>query len=264
MCKQDIEEFVAYAAKLADEKSHAQLFCDRLFRAFGHKGILEADGNLEVRVKEAESKSTKYIDCLWSPPGKDGVLIEMKRKDIKNLESHFPQARDYWMNLIPSRDIGPGCRKPRYIVLCNFDKFIIYDEFIKKDEVTLNELPDRYTCLSFIEGRTPLFNNNIEDISKDAARLIGELYQYLTIDKQEDKKQTQHFILQCVLALFSEDVELLPRGFFTQIIQDSLDGRCNAYDEIRGLFQQMANPVPARDGKLKGIRYFNGGLFSNR
>ena len=105
----------------------------------------------------------------------------MKRKDIKNLESHFPQARDYWMNLVPSRDIGAGCRKPRYIVLCNFDKFVIYDELNKVDEVTIDELPERYTCLAFLEGKTPLFNNNTEDISKDAAKLIGELYQYLTI-----------------------------------------------------------------------------------
>ena len=263
MRKEDVDEFVSYVKDnlVGDEKGQAQLFCDRLFRAFGHKGIFEADGNLEVRVKESETEKTKFIDCLWSPAGKDGVLIEMKRKDIKNLESHFPQARDYWMNLVPSRDIGPGCRKPRYIVLCNFDKFIIYDEFNKVDEVTLDELPERYTCLSFLEGKAPLFKNNTEDISKDAARLIGELYQYLTIDKQEDKERTQHFILQCVLALFSEDVELLPKGFFTQIIQDCLDSKCDAYDEIGNLFRQMANPVPARAGKLKDIRYFNGGLF---
>ena len=263
MRKQEIEEFVSYVKEnlTGDEKGQAQLFCDRLFRAFGHKGILEADGNLEVRVKEAKSEKIKFIDCLWSPAGKDGVLIEMKRKDIKNLESHFPQARDYWMNLVPTRDIGPGCRKPRYIVLCNFEKFIIYDELNKVDEVTLEELPERYTCMSFLEGKAPLFNNNVEDISKEAATLIGELYQYLTINKQEDKERTQHFILQCVLALFSEDVELLPKGFFTQIIQDCLDGKCDAYDEIGNLFRQMANPVQARAGKLKNIRYFNGGLF---
>ena len=253
MRKDDIEEFVSYvkANLTGDEKGQAQLFCDRLFRAYGHKGIFEADGGLEVRVKEADSKATKYID--W--------LIEMKRRDVKNLESHFPQARDYWIGLLPSRDIGPGCRKPRYIVLCNFDKFIVYDEFNKVDEVTLDELPERHTCLAFLEGKTPLFQNNTEDISKDAAGLIGELYQYLTIEQGEDEVRTQHFILQCVLALFSEDFDLLPRGFFTQMIQDCLDDKCEAYDEFGNLFRQMANPVQARAGKFKDIKYFNGGLF---
>lgn len=263
MRKDDIEEFVSYvkANLTGDEKGQAQLFCDRLFRAYGHKGIFEADGGLEVRVKEADSKATKYIDCLWCPQNKDGVLIEMKRRDVKNLESHFPQARDYWIGLLPSRDIGPGCRKPRYIVLCNFDKFIVYDEFNKVDEVTLDELPERHTCLAFLEGKTPLFQNNTEDISKDAAGLIGELYQYLTIEQGEDEVRTQHFILQCVLALFSEDFDLLPRGFFTQMIQDCLDDKCEAYDEFGNLFRQMANPVQARAGKFKDIKYFNGGLF---
>lgn len=263
MRKQAIQEFVSFVKHdlTGDERGQAQTFCDRLFRAYGQKGIFEAQGKLEARIKIADSNTTNYIDCLWSPPGKDGVLIEMKKKEIKDLESHLQQARDYWDNLKPTVDIGPGCRKPRYVILCNFDRFVIYDEFNKVDEVTIDELPDRYTCMSFLEGYTPIFNNNTESISKEAANLIGELYQYLTIDKKEDKATTQHFILQCVLALFSEDVELLPKGFFTQIIQDCLDGKCNAYDEIGSLFRQMANPVRARAGKFKDIPYFNGGLF---
>jgi len=35
----EIKEFIEYAQKLkGDEKSEAQLFTDRLFRAFGHGG----------------------------------------------------------------------------------------------------------------------------------------------------------------------------------------------------------------------------------
>ncbi len=267
MNRQDIEEFVSYVKNnlKGDEKGQAQVFCDRLFCAFGQKGVFEAGGSLEARVKvnEGERDTTKFIDCLWSPAHRDGVLIEMKKKDVVNLESHFPQARDYWMNLVPSRDIGPGCRKPRYIVLCNFDKFIIYDECNKVDEVTLEELPERYSCLSFLEGKTPSFQNNTESISRDAANLIGELYQYLTIEKKENITRAQHFILQCVLALFSEDVELLPKDFFTQILQDCLDGTRDPYDEISGLFRQMASDKPARAGRFKDIRYFNGGLFKD-
>ena len=267
MNKQDIEEFVSYVKKYlrGDEKGQAQTFCDRLFCAFGQKGIFEAGGSLEARIKvnEGERDTTKFIDCLWSPAHRDGVLIEMKKKDIVNLESHFPQARDYWMSLVPARDIGPGCRKPRYIVLCNFDKFIIYDECNKVDEVSLEELPERYSCLSFLEGKTPSFQNNTESISRDAANLIGELYQYLTIEKKEDITRAQHFILQCVLSLFSEDVELLPKNFFTQILQDCLDDNRDPYDEISGLFRQMASDKPARAGRFKDIRYFNGGLFKD-
>ena len=219
MRKQDIEEFVSFVKNdlTGDERGQAQTFCDRLFRAYGQKGIFEAQGKLEARIK----------------------------------------------NLKPSIDIGPGCRKPRYVILCNFDRFVIYDEFNKVDEVTIDELPERYTCMGFLEGNTPIFNNNTESVSKEAANLIGELYQYLTFEKKEDVAQTQHFILQCVLALFSEDIELLPKGFFTQILQDCLDGKSNPYDEIGNLFRQMASEKPARAGKFKDIKYFNGGLFND-
>ena len=265
MRKQDIEEFVSFVKNdlSGDERGQAQTFCDRLFRAYGQKGIFEAQGKLEARIKIADTNTTNYIDCLWSPPGKDGVLIEMKKKEIKDLESHLKQARDYWDNLKPSQDIGPGCRKPRYVILCNFDRFVIYDEFNKVDEVTIDELPERYTCMGFLEGNTPIFNNNTESVSKEAANLIGELYQYLTFEKKEDVTRTQHFILQCVLALFSEDIELLPKDFFTQILQDCLDGKSNPYDEIGNLFRQMASERPARGGKFKDIKYFNGGLFND-
>ena len=37
-----LQEFVEYAKTMKDEKGEAQLFCDRLFQAFGHKGLIEA------------------------------------------------------------------------------------------------------------------------------------------------------------------------------------------------------------------------------
>ena len=47
-----IQQFVAYARTLeGDEKGEAQVFCDRLFQAFGHGGYKEAGATLEFRVK---------------------------------------------------------------------------------------------------------------------------------------------------------------------------------------------------------------------
>lgn len=87
MRKQDIEEFVSFVKNdlTGDERGQAQTFCDRLFRAYGQKGIFEAQGKLEARIKIADTNTTNYIDCLWSPPGKDGVLIEMKKKGNQRL-----------------------------------------------------------------------------------------------------------------------------------------------------------------------------------
>ncbi len=71
---QQLQEFVQYVKRLkGDEKGEAQLFCDRFFRAFGYGGILEANGELEARIKFSSTGRTKFADCLWSPDGKDGV-----------------------------------------------------------------------------------------------------------------------------------------------------------------------------------------------
>jgi hypothetical protein len=49
-----LTEFSAWVAKhiTGDEKGEAQIFLDRLFIAFGHKGIKEAGATLEMRVKK--------------------------------------------------------------------------------------------------------------------------------------------------------------------------------------------------------------------
>ncbi|MGL4375211.1 MAG: hypothetical protein ACRCT1_02140, partial [Microcoleaceae cyanobacterium] len=62
-----ITGFVDYVRTLkGDEKGEAQVFCDRLFQAFGHQGYKEAGAELEYRVK-AKGKTTKFADLLWRP-----------------------------------------------------------------------------------------------------------------------------------------------------------------------------------------------------
>jgi len=106
-----LADFVAYAHSLAgDEKSEAQIFLDRMFRAFGHDGLHEAGATLEFRIKKRSQKGTAFADLVWKPT----VLIEMKRRGV-DLSRHYRQAFDYWVNLVPNR--------PRYVILCNFDEF---------------------------------------------------------------------------------------------------------------------------------------------
>ena len=90
---QNLKEFVHFAAALkGDEKGESQIFLDRLFKAFGHSGVLEIGGQLEYRVRW--NKTTKFADLVWPKR----VLIEMKKRGEK-LQRHYLQVRDYWMNL---------------------------------------------------------------------------------------------------------------------------------------------------------------------
>src|ERR1039457_4548154 len=70
----------------------------------------------------------------------------------------------------------------------------------------------------------------------------------------------QHFILQMLVALFAEDIDLLPKYFVTQILEDC-STPASAYDLIGGLFEAMNTNPPMTGGRFKGVSYFKGGLF---
>ena len=65
--KDKISDFTAWAAAhiTGDEKGEAQIFLDRLFQAFGQRGIKEAGAALEKRVKKADAGGTAFADLVW-------------------------------------------------------------------------------------------------------------------------------------------------------------------------------------------------------
>jgi len=255
---QHIQTFVDYASRLkGDEKSESQVFLEHLFQAFGHSSLAESGIVLENRVKKREGKGKKFADLVW--PGK--VLIEMKSRGQK-LERHYRQVFDYWVYLTPHR--------PRWVILCNFDEFWIYDFDIQVDEpldkVNLIDLPHRVSSFSFLKPicEEPVFGLNRVQVTRDAADLVAKTFNSL-IARGIDREQAQRLILQCVVCLFSEDLKLLPDDFFTRLLSDcinSVNPPLESFEKLGGLFRQMNEKKPATGGRYTGIRYFNGGLFA--
>lgn len=249
--------FVEYAKPLGDEKGEAQVFCDRLFQAFGHDGYKEAGATLEARQTKAKGKGKKFIDLLWKPH----VLIEMKSAGEK-LHLHYQQAFDYWLQAVPNR--------PRYVVLCNFKEFWVYD-FDKQmgepvDTVALEDLPKRYPALNFLfpSNPKPIFGNDREKVSREAADKMAELFRGLVKRPKNPipRDQAQRFVLQLVVAMFAEDIDLMPAATIRSIYDDCVENGQSPYDLFGSLFRQMNDPKAAEAGRFKGVRYFNGGLFS--
>lgn len=251
---ENIKKFVSYAHLLkGDEKGEAQVFCDRLFQAFCHNGYKEAGAELEFRIKSKSTKGTSYADLIWKPR----LILEMKKGGEK-LYKHYKQAFHYWQYAVPNR--------PRYMILCNFREFWIYD-FDKQldvpiDVVSLNDLPKRYTALNFLfpENPTPIFGNDREAVSREAANKVAQLFNSLS-KRGISRVQAQHFVLQIVVAMFAEDIDLMPCGTVLKIAEDCLEKGQSTYDLFRALFSQMNSPQRAKDGRFKNVPYFNGGLF---
>ena len=251
-----LAEFTAWCAKhvTGDEKGDAQLFLDRLFQAFGHAGLKEAGATLEFRViKAAEAGgATSFADLVWKPV----VLIEMKKRGEK-LEKHRAQAERYWTHLAPNR--------PRYVVLCNFDEFRVYDFDTDpdqpKDTVALKDLPERWGPLAFLAPGSPkpTFDNDREVVTRQAADCLADCFRKL-VKRGVPQPMAQRFTLQMLVALFAEDIDLLPRYFVTQVLEDCTTP-ASAHDLIGGLFEAMNTNPPIAGGRFKGVNYFNGGLF---
>ncbi len=253
---ESLDKFVSFCKQhiKGQEKKEAQTFLERFFRAFGHEGALEAGASYEEAIKQGSKKGkTGFADLVWKPR----VLIEMKKRG-ENLSKHYSQAFDYWTRLVPER--------PRYVLLCNFDEFWIFDFDIQLDTpvdvIPLEQLPERAGAFAFMEfgDKTPVFRNNQLEVTERAARRMGELL--LELEKRGIEKLTaQRFILQCVLAMFAEDRQLLPRDMFVSCVQDCMGG-ASSYDVLGGLFREMNLPGITPAGRYKDVDYFNGGLFS--
>ncbi|WP_353258548.1 type IIL restriction-modification enzyme MmeI, partial [Prochlorothrix hollandica] len=252
---ESLQKFVQFCQTLkGDEKGESQIFLDRWFRAFGHEGAIEAGAVYEARVKKgSKTGKTGFADLVWKPR----VLIEMKKRG-EDLNKHYSQVFEYWTRLVPDR--------PRYVILCNFDEFWIFDFDLQLDTpvdtIALAQLPERISAFSFMElvNRAPVFRNNQVEVTERAARRMGQLLLELK-QRGVDGLVAQRFILQCVLAMFAEDRGLLPNSLFIASVQDCLKGE-SSYDVLGGLFREMNTPGVTPSGRYQGVDYFNGGLFS--
>lgn len=251
-----LQQLAAYRAQhlSGDEKGEAQVFLERLFQAFGHAGYAEAGAKLEMRIKARDTRGTSFADLVWKPR----VLVEMKKAGT-DLSKHYRQAFDYWLRAVPNR--------PRYVVLCNFDEFWIYDFDHQLDEpvdrVALTDLARRWEVFGFMlpVEQPAQFHNDLVGVTRESAVRLAALFNTL-ITRGVARDVAQRFVLQAVMAMFAEDIRLLPMHSFTAAVTDARAGTGSAYDLIFGLFGAMNTPGVTAGGRFAGTPYFNGGLYA--
>ena len=179
------------------------------------------------------------------------------KKRGEELSKHYRQAFAYWLDLVPDR--------PQYVVLCNFDELWVYDLNWQNDEpvdkVRVEDLPLRWEALAFLlpTPEPPRFENDLVQLTRDTAGTVSGVFNAL-ITRGVDRAVAQRFTLQCVMAMFGEDVGLLPRHSFSEALDESL-GDGNAYDLVFGLFREMNEPGVTPGGRFAGTPFFNGGLY---
>ena len=256
-----------------DEKGEAQPFLEHFFRALGHAGTKEAGAILEYRiakrpgseqlelladepeVKKKRSGGKKFADLLWP----DRVLIEMKRRG-EHLEKHYDQLFGYWTQIVPKR--------PPYAILCNFDEFWIYDLneqlYEPVDRIATRDLPTRWRSFTFLAPQPdrPIFDNNRVEVTRSAASRMAQVFRLLIGERGFARPRAQRFILQLLVALVSEDLDLLPNSILTRILGEALENPRSSYNLLDGLFRAMNSRKSDDGGRFADVKYFNGGLFA--
>jgi hypothetical protein len=237
------------------ERSGAQSFLNDLLDCYG-------TSRRTVGAEFESRQEKRFLDLLW--PGV--CIVEMKAPaEAGRLSKHRKQALDYWKG---AADPARGQAAPRFVVLCAFQRFEIWEpgRFPSEPRTSfgLIELPDRYDALLFLAGDEPVFVGGHAAVTLQAARLMSGLSRILADRRCGGPDERRDFILQAVWSMFAEDLGQIPGHRFTRIVEELIaHPQRSSADELGRLFEVLNDPAPERPthGLYAGVPYANGGLF---
>ena len=269
--KKAAKNFAEYWKDRGDEKSDSQSFWLSFVREV--LGVDEPEKFIlfEERVK---LDHTSFIDGYIPSTH---VLIEQKKKGLNlrspikqsdgSLLTPFQQAQRYSAAL-------PYSQRPRWIITCNFEEFLIYDmekPTGEPESIKLCDLPkEAYRFAFLVEEKNEIVKRE-EDVSLEAGAIVGKLYdailkQYIN---PEDKKSLHSLNVLCVrlvFCLYAEDAGIFGEHLkFHNYIKrfHPRDVRRALIDLFRVLDTKTADRDPYMDEALASFPYVNGGLFAD-
>ncbi len=207
--------------------------------------------------KPDETASTAAAEGKWD------VLMRNARK----------QAEDYVFRLPPDHAAPP------FIIVCDVGYvFEVYADFSGSGRA-YSHFPDRKGFRIRLEDlRRPDVQDRLRavwtapqslDPTREAARVTREIAERLAavsrrLERNHPAEEVAHFLMRCIFTMFAEDVDLLPRGKFTELLTDCLDSPDSFAPLLLELWKKM--DAPRHDDRFYSLfkthlRHFNGGLF---
>ena len=271
--RKNAKEFVKIWTGRGNEKQETQQFwSDLLHRVYGI-----TDFSQRVEFEKPVSIVHKSFIDVYVP--ETHVLIEQKSSDVDLLKrkrqsdgselNAYEQAKRYGSQL-------PYSERPRWIITCNFRKFLLYDmDAVRPEEkpveILLEDLPEKYNLLSFLLDASVKKITVEQQLSIKAGELVGKLYdlmlpQYKDPTNEESLKALNKFCVRIVFCLYAEDALLFgPKGseFHDYIMGFKEENRRKA---LIALFRMLDTKEEDRDQyedqALLAFPYVNGGLFA--
>lgn len=223
---------------------------------------------------QVKLSNTSFIDGYIE---QTHVLIEQKgldkdlRKPIKqsdgSLLTPFQQAKRY-------ADEMPYSRRPRWVVVCNFQSFLVYDmerPNSEPEEILLANLATDYYRLQFLVDDHAQHIKKEMEVSIKAGAIVGQLYdeilrQYLDPTSPATLRSLNVLCVRLVFCLYAEDAGVLGRhGMFADYLSRFTPDRMRGalIDLFRVLNTPLGERDPYMDEALAAFPYVNGGLFAD-
>lgn len=267
-------KFAAYWKDKGYEKGQSQTFWLTLLSdVLGVEDV----GSFITFEEQVKLDHTSFIDGIIPSTH---VLIEQKSID-KNLKaaikqsdgsllSPFQQAKRYAAEL-------PYSQRPRWIVICNFAEFHVYDMERPGGDpevILLADLEKEYYRLQFLVDTGSEHIKKEMEISLQAGELVGVLYdallkQYKDPSNQSTLQSLNKLCVRLVFCLYAEDAGIFGgKSMFHDYLRDvPVSGIRRALVELFKILDQkpesrdkyLADDNPA----LAVFPYVNGGLFSD-
>jgi hypothetical protein len=233
------------------EKGDSQTFLNEFFEVFGisRKRIAV----FEQRVKTVGGNAG-YIDMLWK-----GVLLVEQKSAGKDLDKAYRQATEYFPGLTDDE-------LPRFILVCNFERFHLYDLTDGTDiEFALAELPSKVELFGFMIGFTWEKPAESEKVSIAAAEKMAKLHDSLKAINYTGRKLEQ-YLVRLLFCLFADHTSIFDKGIFRDLIAGTKPDGSDLAQVLADLFYRLNTPPEQRlkiEDKLSAFPYVNGDLFAD-
>ncbi|WP_370638356.1 class I SAM-dependent DNA methyltransferase [Aurantimonas sp. VKM B-3413] len=109
------------------------------------------------------------------------------------------------------------------------------------------------------------------DPARESARVTREIAKRLAevskaLEAGHSAEDVAHFLMRCIFTMFAEDVDLLPKGAFTQLLADCVESPEAFVPLVEELWAKMDEPERGKrffSAFRTHLRHFNGNLFKD-
>ncbi|GAK55509.1 hypothetical protein U27_02343 [Candidatus Vecturithrix granuli] len=251
------QEFVAkWTKSTLKERSAAQEHFIDVCHLIGHPTPAEADPTGQHFTFEAGVNKQRGGQG-WADVWKKGYFAWEYKGKHTNLDKAYQQLLQY----------REALQNPPLLIVSDMEQIEIHTNFTNTIKhvivLCLHDLvkPESLAKLRavFFEPQAFLVPQTTEQVTEHAAKIFTQLADILR-KQQVEPLRAAHFLIQLLFCLFAEDVGLLPKELFTQLIRNTQKKPAIFNEQLKQLFKAMST------GGWFGfqeIAHIDGRLFDN-